>query len=103
MKRLRLGLIVVPLLSGVAWAAEPLTEVQMDAMTSGSAFSAYAIADASASGKVVSTLTATVAQVAPVTGGRHVILSVGDVALGPLNELSGAASTSALLMSRLPP
>src|SRR5919109_4205389 len=103
MKRLRLGLISVPLLTGIAWAAEPLSEEQMDAMTSGSAFSAYAIADAYASGKVVATSTATVAQVAPVAGGIQVILSVGDVALSPLNALPGAASTSAFLLSRLPP
>jgi len=68
MKRLRLGLAMVPFLAGVAWAAEPLTDAQMDAATAG--FSAVSIADAQASGKVVATSTATLAEVAVVTTGE---------------------------------
>jgi hypothetical protein len=71
-KRFLLGLAALPFLAGVASAAEPLSDAQMDAVTAG--FSAQSIADAQASGKVVAAFTATVAQVGVVTTGDPVTI-----------------------------
>ena len=65
MKKLILGLAAVPLLAGTALAAQPLSDQQMDAVTAG--FSAFSTADAQALGKIVATLSATVASVNVVT------------------------------------
>ena len=97
--QLRFGAAAIPFLVGTAWAAPPLSDAQMDAVTAGgawsadplvvaqtdavtagTAFSAFAIADAQASGKVVATSTGTVAEVGPVLtpNGMHVTIGFGE-------------------------
>ena len=86
MKRVFFGLAAVLWLSGSAGAAEALSDDQMEAMTAG--FSASAIADAQALGKVVSTATATLAQVGPVLGGEQVTIDFAQTAWAPLQSLA---------------
>lgn len=66
MKKVLMGLAVLPFLAGVAGAGQPLTSAQMDRVTAG--FSAISIADAEGlvgeSGIVLAT-TATLSQVMP--------------------------------------
>jgi hypothetical protein len=97
MKSLRLGLAALPLLAGVAWAAEPLSDAQLDAVTAG--FSAVSIADAQASGKVVATVTATLAEVGPVTTGDPVTISFGQTAAAPLSSLPAGQWASTIVTS----
>jgi hypothetical protein len=84
----RLGLAALPFLAGIACAAEPLSEAQMGMLTAG--FFAQSIADAQASGKVVATFTATLAQVGPVMTGDPVSLTLGGAT--PTAAKSVAAS-----------
>lgn len=72
MKYFLLGLAALPLLVGVASAAEVLTNTQMDSATAG--FSAQSIADAQAFGNIVAASTATVSQVGPVTTGDPITI-----------------------------
>src|SRR5947209_70899 len=85
MKRLLIGFATLPFLAGIAPAIQPtpLSDVQMDRVTA-AGFSAFAVADAQASGKVVTTSTGTVAQVGPVLTptGLHVTISFGDALPG---------------------
>src|SRR4051812_19946469 len=67
MKRTLMGLAVLPFLAGVAVAAEPLNNQQMDLVTAG--FTALPGADAGGlvgSSGIVATTTATLAQVNPI-------------------------------------
>lgn len=63
--KLIIALAAVPFVSGAAYAAEPLTNQQMDRVTAG--FTSLSDADAQALGKIVATLSATVSQVSVVT------------------------------------
>jgi hypothetical protein len=85
MKKLYIGLAALLLPASVASAGQstPLSDAHMDTVTAGG-FSAFAVADAQASGKVVSTIAATVAQVGPVTTptGFHVTISFGEALTG---------------------
>jgi hypothetical protein len=101
MNKVLIGLAALPLLSGVASAAQPLTDGQMDAVTAG--FASLSDADAQALGKIVATATATVAQVAVVTtttgsGTAAVTTPVqatfGETTLTLMKALSGAQSAS---------
>lgn len=70
MNKLLIGLATVPLMSSVAFAAQPLTDRQMDAVTAG--FTAFSTSLAESFGGVTSTATANLAEVSalrdPVTG-----------------------------------
>jgi len=96
MRKFLLALGVAPLMAGTAMAAQPLTDNQMDGVTAG--FAAFSTADAQALGKIVASVTATVAQVSvvtnssgdPITGG----ISGGSVTLTLYKSISGAQSAS---------
>lgn len=94
MKRFLLGLAAAPLLAGSAFAAQPLSNNQMDKVTAG--FSAFSTADAQALGKIVATLTATVASVDVVTTatGAPVTATFGETTLTLIKSISGAQSAS---------
>jgi hypothetical protein len=94
MRKLLLALAVAPLLTGPAWAGQPLTDNQMDGVTAG--FSAFSTADAQALGKIVATLTATVAAVNVVTTaeGVPVTATFGETTLTLIKSISGAQSAS---------
>lgn len=98
MKKLILGLAAVPLLAGTALAAQPLSDQQMDAVTAG--FSAFSTADAQALGKIVATLSATVASVNVVTTTdtsgitTPVTATFGETTLTLIKSISGAQSAS---------
>jgi hypothetical protein len=85
MKKLYIGLAALLFLGGAASAGQPtsLSDAQMDRVIA-AGFSAFAVADAQASGKVVTTFAATVAQVGPVTTstGIHVTISFGEALAG---------------------
>jgi hypothetical protein len=98
MKKFLLGLAAMPLLVGPAFAAQPLTNKQMDAVTAG--FVAFSTADAQALGKIVTTLSSTVSQVAVVTTtnaagvATPVTATFGETTLNLMKSLSGAQSAS---------
>jgi hypothetical protein len=94
MKKFLLGLAALPLLASTAWAGQPLSDRQMDEVTAG--FSAFATADAQALGKIVATLTATVASVDVVTTstGAPVTVTFGETTLTLIKSLSGSQSAS---------
>jgi hypothetical protein len=94
MNKFVLGLAAVPLLAGTASAAQPLSDKQMDTVTAG--FSAFATADAQALGKIVATLTATVAAVNVVTTstGAPVTATFGETTLTLIKSVSGSQSAS---------
>jgi hypothetical protein len=94
MNKFLLGLAAVPLLAGTASAAQPLSDHQMDAVTAG--FSAFSTADAQALGKIVATLSATVAAVDVVTTstGAPVTATFGETTLTLIKSISGAQSAS---------
>ncbi len=78
MNRLLAGLAVLPFVASVAVAGQPLTDGQMDRITAGAGFSAYAQAEATGlvgEGGTITTTTATLAQITPF------ISSEGDIAL----------------------
>jgi hypothetical protein len=94
MNKFVLGLAAVPLLAGAASVAQPLSDRQMDAVTAG--FSAFSTADAQALGKIVATLSATVASVDVVTSsaGAPVTATFGETTLTLIKSVSGAQSAS---------
>jgi hypothetical protein len=96
MRKVLLALGVAPLMAGTAMAAQPLTDNQMDGVTAG--FAAFSTADAQALGKIVASVTATVAQVAVVTNtsGTPVTAGIpgGSVTLTLYKSISGAQSAS---------
>jgi len=94
MNKFVLGLAAVPLLASAASAGQPLTDKQMDTVTAG--FSAFSTADAQALGKIVATLTATVAAVDVVTTstGVPVTATFGETTLTLIKSVSAAQSAS---------
>jgi len=62
MNKLLAGVAALPFLATAAFAAQPLSDHQMDGVTAG--FSAFATAGAEAEGGVIQTTTATLAEVA---------------------------------------
>jgi len=98
MKKFLLGLAAIPLLVGPAFAQQPLTNSQMDAVTAG--FSAFSTADAQALGKIVATLSSSVAEVNVVTTTNAagatipVTVSFGETTLTLIKSISGAQSAS---------
>ena len=94
MRKFLLALAATPLLAGTAWAAQPLSDNQMDGVTAG--FSAFSTADAQALGKIVAALTATVASVDVVTTstGAPVTVTFGETTLTLFKSVSAASSAS---------
>jgi hypothetical protein len=94
MNKVLIGLAAMPLLAGTAFAAQPLSDHQMDAVTAG--FAAFSTADAQALGKIVATLSATVANTDVVLSpaGTPVTVSFGETTLTLIKSVSGAQSAS---------
>jgi len=96
MRKVLLALGLAPLMASTAMAAQPLTDNQMDGVTAG--FAAFSTADAQALGKIVASVTATVAQVSVVTtsSGDPVTAGItgGSVTLTLYKSISGAQSAS---------
>jgi len=94
MRKFLLALGVAPLMASTAMAAQPLTDNQMDGVTAG--FASFSTADAQALGKIVASVTATVAQVAVVTtsSGHPVTATYGETTLTLFKSIAGAQSAS---------
>jgi len=94
MRKLLLALGMAPLMAGTAMAAQPLTDNQMDGVTAG--FAAFSTADSQALGKIVASVTATVAQVSAVTNstGEPLMATFGSTTLTLFKSISGAQSAS---------
>ena len=94
MRKFLLALGVAPLMAGTAMAAQPLTDNQMDGVTAG--FAAFSTADSQALGKIVASVTSTVAQASVVTDGSGdpVIATYGSTTLTLFKSISGAQSAS---------
>jgi len=95
-RKVLLALGVAPLMAGTAMAAQPLTDNQMDGVTAG--FAAFSTADAQALGKIVASVTSTVAQVSVVTNSSGDPMTAGiqggSVTLTLYKSISGAQSAS---------
>jgi len=94
MRKVLLALGLAPLMASTAMAAQPLTDNQMDGVTAG--FASFSTADAQALGKIVASVTATVAQVAVVTtsSGHPVTATYGETTLTLFKSIAGAQSAS---------
>ncbi|HUK07921.1 MAG TPA: hypothetical protein VLX09_08650 [Stellaceae bacterium] len=94
MRKVLLALGVAPLMAGTAMAGQPLTDNQMDGVTAG--FAAFSTSDAQALGKIVASVTATVAQVAVVTtsSGHPVTATYGETTLTLFKSIAGAQAAS---------
>jgi len=101
MRKVLLALGLVPLMAGTAMAAQPLTDTQMDGVTAG--FAAFSTADAQALGKIVASVTATVAQVSVVTDSsgdpRTATVPGGEASVTLYKSISGAQSASSATSS----
>lgn len=84
MNRLLAGVAVLPFLSTVAFAGQPLSDRQMDAVTAG--FGSIATAAAQAEGAVITATTATLAEVA--------VLGSVTVAERTINIIKSVAASS---------
>jgi len=90
MKTLIATMMALPLMTGVAGAAQPLSDSQMDGLTAG--FSAQSIADAEGlvgPGFVITTTTATLAQITP-----YASAVVGETFVTVFKSVSAATSSS---------
>ena len=90
MKSLLMGFAVLPIAAGVALAAQPLTNQQMDRVTAG--FSASSIANATGTvgpGEYVLTATTSLAQVAP-----YATVTIGEITVTAYASTSRASSTT---------
>lgn len=94
MNKLLIGLATVPLMSSVAFAAQPLNDKQMDAVTAG--FSAFSTSLAESYGGVTAAATTNLAEVAALrdTSGALVTVRVGEVTLNQIKSVSAAQSAS---------
>lgn len=93
MNKLLAGVAALPFLSGVAFAAQPLSDRQMDTVTAG--FGAAATAGAEALGGVIQTKTATLAEVAIIGTIKCCVVSSTSLDEKTLNIVkSVSASTS---------
>ena len=90
MKRLLTGFAVLPFAVGVAMAAQPLTNQQMDRVTAG--FSASSVANATGTvgpGQFVLTATTSLAQVAP-----YATATIGEITVTAYESTSRASSST---------
>jgi hypothetical protein len=94
MNKLLIGLATVPLMSSVAFAAQPLTDRQMDAVTAG--FTAFSTSLAESFGGVTATATANLAEVAVLrdSSGVPVATTFSEVTLDTIKSVSAAQSES---------
>jgi hypothetical protein len=94
MNKLLIGLATVPLMSSVAFAAQPLTDRQMDAVTAG--FTAFSTSLAESFGGVTATATANLAEVAVLrdSSGAVVSTTFSEVTLDTIKSVSAAQSES---------
>jgi len=94
MNKLLIGLATVPLMSSVAFAAQPLTDRQMDAVTAG--FTAFSTSLAESFGGVTATATANLAEVAVLrdSSGAPVTTTFSEVTLNTIKSVSAAQSES---------
>jgi hypothetical protein len=94
MNKLLIGLATVPLMSSVAFAAQPLTDRQMDAVTAG--FTAFSTSLAESFGGVTATATANLAEVAVLrdSSGAVVATTFSEVTLDTIKSVSAAQSES---------
>jgi len=93
MNKLLIGLATVPLMSSVAFAAQPLTDRQMDAVTAG--FTAFSTSLAESFGGVTATATANLAEVAVLrSSGVPVTVTFSEVTLDTIKSVSAAQSES---------
>jgi hypothetical protein len=104
MNKLLIGLATVPLMSSVAFAGQPLSEKQMDAVTAG--FSAFSTSLAESFGGVTAAATANLAEVSALrdASGALVTVTFSEVTLNQIKSVSAAqsASTAANLPSLQP-
>jgi hypothetical protein len=100
MNKLLIGLATLPLMSGVALAAQPLSDRQMDTVTAG--FSALSTSEAESFGGVVSAFQSDLAEVAALrdNSGALVTVTSGEITLNIIKSV--AASQSASTASNLP-
>jgi hypothetical protein len=95
MNKLLIGLATVPLMSSVAFAAQPLSDRQMDAVTAG--FAALSTSEAESFGGVTSSFTANLAEVAALrdnSGALVVTVVSPELTLNIIKSVSAAQSTS---------
>jgi hypothetical protein len=94
MNKLLIGLVTVPLMSSVAFAGQPLSDKQMDAVTAG--FSAFSTSLAESFGGVTAAATANLAEVSALrnAAGAPVTVTVGEVTLNQIKSVSAAQSAS---------
>ena len=94
MNKLLIGLATVPLLTSVAFAAQPLSEKQLDTVTAG--FSASSMSLAESFGSVTSASTANFAEVAPLRNdsGALVTVTFDEVTLNQIKSLFSAAQST---------
>ena len=94
MNKLLIGLASVPLMSSVAFAGQPLSDKQMDAVTAG--FSAFSTSLAESFGGVTATATANLAEVSALrnASGALVTVTLGEVTLNQIKSVSAAQSQS---------
>jgi hypothetical protein len=94
MNKLLIGLATVPLMSSVAFAAQPLTENQMDKVTAG--FQAFSTSLAESYGGVTATSTSNLAEVSALrdSSGALVTVTFGEVTLNTIKSVSAAQSES---------
>ena len=94
MNKLLMGLATVPLMSSVAFAGQPLSERQMDAVTAG--FSAFSTSLAESFGGVTAAATANLAEVSALrnASGAPVTVTFSEVTLNQIKSVSAAQSTS---------
>jgi hypothetical protein len=104
MNKLLIGLATVPLMSSAAFAGQPLSDKQMDAVTAG--FTAFSTSLAESFGGVTATATANLAEVSALrnNSGALVTVTFGEVTLNQIKSVSAAqsASTAANLPSLQP-
>jgi hypothetical protein len=94
MNKLLIGLATVPLMSSVAFAGQPLTDKQMDAVTAG--FSAFSTSLAEPFGGVTAAATANLAEVSALrnASGALVTVTFSEVTLNQIKSVSAAQSQS---------
>ena len=101
MNKLLIGLATVPLMYSAAFAGQPLSDKQMDAVTAG--FAAFSTSLAESFGGVTAAATSNLAEVSalrtnPTTAnpqGLPVTVTIGEVTLNQIKSVSAAQSASA--------
>lgn len=95
MNKLLISLAAVPLMSGVAFAGQPLSDRQMDTVTAG--FSALSTSEAEAFGGIAAASQSDLAEVAALrnNSGVPVVVTFNEVTLNIIKSVSASQSVSA--------